>query len=94
MRWLADQCEALEFENTAQPPEVHLAMLSNAPRLILANSTFSYWGGYLSSWRFGSPARVVAPWFHIRTDLGGAAWQLDPRWSVVEDIPSNWALPG
>ena len=91
--WLADHCEVLVFENTGQPPEVHLAMLAAAPRLILANSTFSYWGGYLSAWRSGRPEQVVAPWFHIRTDLGGAAWQLDPRWTIVRDIPSGWALP-
>lgn len=63
------------------------------PRLILANSTFSYWGGYLSRWCFRDPTQVVAPWFHILSDLGGAAWQLDPEWSVVRDIPSGWALP-
>ncbi len=91
--WLAEHCEVLDFENTGQPPEVHLALLANAPRLILTNSTFSYWGGYLSSWRFGRPEQVVAPWFHIRTDLNGAAWQLDPRWTIVEDIPTGWALP-
>lgn len=91
--WLADHCEMLDFETSGQPPEVHLALLSHAPRLVLANSTFSDWGGYLSTWRFGKPEQVVAPWFHIRTALGGAAWQLDPRWSIVEDIPSGWALP-
>lgn len=91
--WLANHCRMLEFENTGQPPEVHLALLSNAPRLILANSTFSYWGGYASAWHFGKPDQVVAPWFHVRTDRAGAAWQLDPRWSIVEDIPSGWALP-
>ena len=91
--WLAEKCDLLVFENTGQPPEVHLALLAHAPRLVLANSTFSYWGGYLSTWRHGRPDQVVAPWFHIRTDLGGAAWQLDPRWSIIEDIPSGWALP-
>ncbi len=91
--WLAEHCDVLEFENTGQPPEVHLAILANAPRLVLANSTFSYWAGYISAWRFGRPEQIVAPWFHIRTDLGGAAWQLDPRWSIVKDIPTGWALP-
>lgn len=91
--WLADHCEVLAFESSGAPPEVHLAVLANAPRLVLANSTFSYWGGYLSAWRFGRPEYVVAPWFHIRTDLGGAAWQLDPRWSIVKDIPTGWTLP-
>lgn len=93
LAWLSDHCEELVLEDTGQPPEVHLAMLAHAPRLVLANSTFSYWGGYLSAWRFGRPEQVVAPWFHVRTDLGGAAWQLDPRWSIVREIPSGWSLP-
>ncbi len=93
LAWLSQHCETLVFENTGQPPEVHLAMLANAGRLVLTNSTFSYWGGYLSAWRSGRPEQVVAPWFHIRTDLGGAAWQLDPRWSIVRDIPTGWSLP-
>jgi hypothetical protein len=91
--WLADHCETLDFEDSGQPPEVHLALLSHAPRLVLANSTFSYWGGYTSAWRFGDPTQVVAPWFHVRTALDGAAWQLDPRWSIVKEIPSGWGLP-
>ncbi|MDZ5660786.1 alpha-1,2-fucosyltransferase [Nocardioides sp. S-58] len=93
LSWLAGHCESLQFEDAGQPPEVHLAVLAHASRLVLANSTFSYWGGYLSAWRSRRPEQVVAPWFHIRTDLGGAAWQLDPRWSIVRDIPTGWALP-
>jgi hypothetical protein len=94
LTWLGDHCDELVLESSGQPPEVHLAMLANASRLVLANSTFSYWGGYLSAWRSGRPDQVVAPWFHVRTDLGGAAWQLDPRWSIVREIPSGWSLPG
>lgn len=93
LAWLADHCRQLDFETSGHGPATHLAVLANAPRLILANSTFSYWGGYLSTWRHGDPRQVVAPWFHVRADLGGAAWQLDPRWSVVRDIPSEWRLP-
>lgn len=91
--WLAGHAERLTFETEGLPPEVHLAMLANAPRLVVPNSTFGYWGGYLSAWRSGHPERVVAPWFHARPDNGGAAWQLDPRWTVVRDLPSGWALP-
>lgn len=93
LAWLAEHCEELVWEDEGLPPEAHLAILANAPRLILTNSTFSYWGGYLSRWRFGDPRQIVAPWFHIRTELGGAAWQLDPDWTVVRDIPSGWSLP-
>lgn len=89
--WLDQHADRLTFETDGLPPETHLAIVANAPRLILANSTFSYWGGYLSSWRTGRPEWIVAPWFHIRDEADGAAWQLDPRWSIVQDLPSNWA---
>lgn len=91
--WLREHCQRLEFVDESLPPQTHWAMLANAPRLILTNSTFSYWGGYLSAWRTGRPEWVVAPSFHCRTDAEGPAWQLDPRWTVITDIPSNWALP-
>ena len=35
-------------------------------------------------------AQVWAPWFHRRDIDGGRAWHLDPRWSVVRDIPGGW----
>jgi hypothetical protein len=91
--WMSEHCGRLDVELAGHGPATHLAILANAHRMILANSTFSYWGGYLSTWRYGRPEQVVAPWFHVRADLSGAAWQLDPRWSVVDDIPSGWALP-
>lgn len=91
--WLTDRVGRVTFADDGQPPAVHLAILANAPRLVLANSTFSYWGGYLSTLRSGRPEQVVAPWFHIRSDRGGAAWHLDPRWSIVRDVPGDWALP-
>eukprot|EP00918_Siedleckia_nematoides_P097362 GHVU01213481.1.p2 GENE.GHVU01213481.1~~GHVU01213481.1.p2 ORF type:complete len:297 (+),score=47.55 GHVU01213481.1:915-1805(+) len=91
--WLAEHGTHVDFETGGHSPASHLAILANAHRMILANSTFSYWGGYMSAWRYGRPEQVVAPWFHIRADLGGAAWQLDPRWSVIRDIPSGWSLP-
>ncbi len=91
--WMAADGVRLTFEDQGLSPATHLALLSHAPRLVLANSTFSYWGGYLSEWRHRRPAQVVAPWFHIRNEADGTAWQLDPRWTVVRDIPSGWALP-
>lgn len=89
--WMREHASAVEFVTEPLPPETHLAIVANAPRLILANSTFSYWCGYLSTWLSEQPQQVIAPWFHIRPE--GAAWQLDPRWMIVKDIPSQWDLP-
>ena len=89
--WLNDHCRHVQFVTEPLRPAVHMAMLSRAPRLILANSTFSYWGGYLNTWAHDAPSRVIAPWFHARPE--GAAWQVDPSWTLIKDIPSEWRLP-
>lgn len=73
----------------ATPVPQQLALLAGSPRLVLTNSTFSYWGGHLST-HLHDDARVIAPWFHSRGWGGGAATQLDPRWSVIRDIPGGW----
>lgn len=45
-----------------------LAQLSHARHLVLANSTFSYWGGYIASSRPPGqrPRRIIAPMFLAR----------------------------
>lgn len=69
-----------------------LAALVHAPRLVIPNSTFSYWGGYIGD--VANPGRqVVAPGFFTRTTNNGRAWQLRPEWRVVENIPGGWSEP-
>jgi hypothetical protein len=81
--WLAGACEQVGFAH--EDPVRDLARLAAARRLVLANSTFSYWGGYLSGVRHpGSEDSLVAPRFHVRDVNAGRAWQLDPRWQAVE----------
>lgn len=69
----------------------NLAALGASPRLILANSTFSYWGGYLSGViheRTEGKSSVWVPDLHVRDINAGHAWQIDPCWRAV---PSSWA---
>lgn len=75
------------------PPKPISRCFRTLRALVLANSTFSYWGSYLSTWWHGRPESVVPPWFLSRADNGAAAWQLDPTWSIIRDIPSGWGLP-
>lgn len=72
-------------------PERHFRQLCSAGRLVLSNSTFAYWGAYVAVHRGADPRNVVAPWFHSRADYDGRAYQLDPRWTVVESIPGGWS---
>lgn len=81
----------LEFQSPSDGPTENLLQLSSASRLVLANSSFSYWAAHMSNvWHQGGHEFTWAPWFHRRDFLDGAAWQLDPRWSVVRDIPGGW----
>lgn len=64
-------------------PMRDFATLAFADNLILANSTFSYWGGYVATVRNPS-AVVVAPWFHGRAWNEGKSFHLHPSWEIVE----------
>lgn len=81
----------VRFQSPDDGPVDNLVQLARAPRLVLGNSSFSYWAAYLSNvWHRGGHHLVWAPWFHRRDILEGRAWQLDPQWSVVEEIPGGW----
>jgi hypothetical protein len=60
-------------------------------RIVLTNSTFSYWAAYVSNAvRGDNHQQVWAPRFFDRSRDGGRSWLLDERWSVVESIPGGW----
>lgn len=88
LSWLSSEC-ATTFAEPGRPAS-HFRQVAGASRLILANSTFSYWGAYVSVVNGADPSRVIAPWFHNRLARGGAAWQLDPRWTVISEVRGGW----
>ncbi|GAB3578066.1 alpha-1,2-fucosyltransferase [Calidifontibacter terrae] len=78
----------VRYQLLTDGPIENLGQLASARRLVLANSTFSYWGAYLSNVHFEDNYSMIwAPEFHRRDVNNGRAWQLDPRWSVVRDRP-------
>lgn len=94
LSWLKETAPVTTPTPSSDPLQ-QLAALAASPRLILANSTFSYWGGYLSTRRsIGRPHQrsgIWAPRFHNRYfPENGRATQLHPQWNVVEDIPGGW----
>lgn len=89
--WLVDYGPVEWVAPAGSSPGEHFYKLSTAKNLILPNSTFSYWGGYISNTIHGdNHAFTIAPRFHARGLHSGVAWQLDPKWSIVEDIPDHW----
>lgn len=61
-----------------------LRAIVHARRLVITNSTFSYWGGYIGDELH--PGRlVIAPALFSHNLNGGRAHQLKPSWTVLED---------
>jgi hypothetical protein len=94
LAWLADHAEQLTYAAPEDGPARNFVQIALSRRLIITNSTFSYWGAYISNVvHADNHGQVVAPWFHSRGVDGGRAWQLDPRWDVVDSLPGGWDPP-
>ena len=92
--WLAEHADAVTYAGSQDGPHRNLLDIARSRRLVLTNSTFSYWGAYISNVIHGTNHdQVWAPRFHSRGVDGGRAWQLDPHWHVVETIPGGWDAP-
>ena len=60
-----------------------LAVLAAAPTLLLANSTFSYWGAYIAR-AIDPGAEVLAPPYHYRENGVLVRDTYAPAWNVVD----------
>lgn len=92
LAWLGDVAPT-RFAATAGAVD-DFAIVSGARRVVLTNSTFSYWAAHVGNVVHGdNHAQVWAPRFFDRSQNGGRSWLLDPRWSVVEELPDGWDIP-
>ena len=71
-------------------PQEQFGALCESGYIIGTNSTFSNWGGYVSTFLHDSPRNIIMPKFHARLGKTPWAYQLDPRWTVVDEIPGGW----
>lgn len=92
--WVGEFAERVTYAGTTDGPRVNFEQIATARRIVMTNSTFSYWGGYVSGLVHGANhARIVAPRFFTREANDGRSWQLDERWTIIEDIEGGWDAP-
>lgn len=82
--------DQVDYVGGDRTPQEHFRLVATASRVIGTNSTFSYWGGYVSNVLYGAASHVVMPRFHARLNADPSAYQLNPQWSIVDDIPGGW----
>lgn len=81
-RLLSTYAESVHY---APPdPLANFLAVAGARRIIGTNSTFGYWGAYVADVLFDELANVTMPRFHARMAEGSDAYQLDPRWTIIE----------
>lgn len=83
----------LTIEDRTGGPVADFFRLVQTRRLVMTNSTFSYWAAMLGNAIHGdNHAQVWAPRFFDRSVNQGRSQLLDDRWSIVEDIPGGWRI--
>lgn len=74
----------LQFPSDNEPIDDFI-FICNAKNLIVTNSTFSYWGGYISKF-LNNENKVIAPNFGATFYKNSIAIQLHPDWEIEEII--------
>ncbi len=74
----------IQFLSDNQPIDDFIA-ISGANNLIVTNSTFSYWGGYISKF-LNKESRVIAPNFGATFYEDSIAIQLHPDWEIEKIV--------
>lgn len=80
----------VDYSDSKESAQDNLLTVCRSRRIIASNSTFSYWAGYISTVLHNGQSQVIAPWFHARLPQGQQALQVDPYWTIIEDIPGGW----
>ena len=88
--WLDDFATDVRFASGSTPAD-DFWTVATSRRILMTNSTFSYWAAHVHDVLLpDGAAHVWAPAFFSRWQPDHRSWGLDPRWSVVQDIPGGW----
>ena len=87
--FLKDYTHNLRFARDSAGPLDDFTRVCRSQDLIITNSTFSMWAAHVSSLLNDGTSLVIAPAFITRPHRGRCE-QLDPRWSIIEDLPGGW----
>lgn len=91
LAWLGNHARTIRFSAEKSTALQDFTAVAQSRRLVLTNSTFGYWAAHVSNHLHRTNhADVVVPWFHDRSVWSGAAYQLNPAWTVIRDIPGGW----
>lgn len=89
--WSADLAPQVTY-GAANDPADNFRDICAARRLVLSNSTFSLWGGFISSALHPSSgsSTIWAPAFFQSTYGAGRCFEYDEDWNFVDDLPDGW----
>jgi hypothetical protein len=71
------------IDNLQSSPINDFITISNSSNLIITNSTFSYWGGYIAKY-LSNDNIVIAPEFGGSAFENNVAIQLHPEWEIIK----------
>lgn len=98
--WCRRTLQLDQFAREVSSASVHEGPVENffdvarAYRMVITNSTFSYWAAMVSNVRHANNhSQVVAPRFFDRSRDAGRSTLVDNRWTIIEDLPGGWDPP-
>ena len=81
LAFLEEKVEKVTISDTFNNPYLCFMAVCSSKNLIITNSTFSYWGTYISNFLFNNENEIIAPEFHSRETM--KATQLNKNWYIV-----------